>query len=510
MLATAKSIALLGMDGHPVDVEVSITSGLPAFNIVGLPDPSIQEARERVRSAIQSCKEQWPQQRVTVNLSPAHLRKAGSSFDLAMALAVLAAQGRLEGAPLHRICVLGELSLDGGVRRVRGVLPAAMAAMERGTETLMVPASNAAEAAAVRGARVLPVTHLAEAVRFLRGEGALDPFDDAARARDHIALPLDFSDVRGNRATKRALEIAAAGGHNVLMIGAPGGGKTMLARRLPTILPAMSDQESFEVTRIYSVAGLLPDGASLIRTRPFRAPHHTGSTTGLIGGGSGMPHPGEASLAHRGILFLDEFGEFRRETLQALRQPLEDGVITIVRSKWAVTYPARFQLVAASNPCPCGFTGDDQVPCTCQDGRKLAYQERLSGPVMDRIDIQVGVDRLTKDELFRAPVGEPSEQIAARVATAWLRQRGRCDSIGVGCNAELPARALEEVCMLTPAAKRTVEAIMDGLHLTARGAHRMIRVARTIADLNGQDQVDEDAIDEAAAHRLTSIRVSAP
>src|SRR5438874_1622217 len=375
------------MDGHAVDVEVAVAQGLPAFTIVGLPDPSIQEARERVRAAIQSSSETWPLKRVTVNLSPAHLRKAGSSFDLAMALGVLAAEGRIAPERLRHICVLGELSLDGGVRQIRGVLPAAIAAAGAGARAVMVPAANAGEASLVGGMDVLPVRHLGQAVRFLRGECDVEPWRGPALAVDPNGTGVDLSDVRGNANAKLGLEIAAAGGHNLLMIGSPGGGKTMLARRLPDILPPMTEQESFEVTRVSSVAGLLPEGGSLVSHRPFRAPHHSASTTGLIGGGSGVPHPGEVTLAHRGVLFLDEFAEFRRETLQALRQPLEDGVIRIVRARWAVTYPARFQLIAAANPCPCGYDGDEVKGCSCLPGPKDGYVGRLRGPVIDRIDL---------------------------------------------------------------------------------------------------------------------------
>src|SRR5437016_3839181 len=312
------------MDGYPVDVEVAISHGLPAFTIVGLPDPSIQEARERVRAAIQSSSETWPLKRVTVNLSPAHLRKAGSSFDLAMALGILAAEGRIEPARLRHVCVLGELSLDGGVRRIRGVLPAAIAAAYAGARLIMVPTSNAEEAALVGGMDVLPIRHLGEAVRFLRGEREIERWRLHAPAPEANGTAADLSDVRGNVNAKRALEIAAAGGHNLLMVGSPGGGKTMLARRLPDILPPMTEEESFEVTRVASVAGLLPEGGSLVAHRPFRAPHHSASMTGLIGGGSGVPHPGEVTLAHRGVLFLDELPEFRPETFPAVRPPLED------------------------------------------------------------------------------------------------------------------------------------------------------------------------------------------
>ncbi|MGZ4143488.1 MAG: YifB family Mg chelatase-like AAA ATPase [Actinomycetota bacterium] len=502
MIATTESIAVVGLDGHHVDVEVALAQGLPMFTIVGLPDPSIQEARERVRAAIQSSGETWPLKRVTVNLSPAHLRKAGSSFDLAMAIGILAADGRIAQEHLREVCVLGELSLDGTVRQVRGVLPSAIAAAHAGARAVMVPAPNGAEAALVRGMEVLPVRHLTEAVRVLRGECDAEPVRNAPEPRGDGGERPDLSDVRGNAPAKRALEIAAAGGHNLLMVGAPGGGKTMLARRMPDILPPMSEEESFEVTRVYSVAGLLPEGASLVTRRPFRAPHHSASMTGLIGGGSGMPRPGEATLAHRGVLFLDEFAEFRRETLQALRQPLEDGFVSIVRARWSVGYPARFQLIAASNPCPCGFEGDELKACSCRPGPKANYASRLRGPLIDRIDLQCTVARVKRAELFRLPVGESSASVAARVASARALQRARFGPAGPRANAEIPPRDIDKTCRLRPDARAHVEDGVERLTLTARGAHRVIRVARTIADLQGLDEVTFDHVEDALQFRV--------
>jgi magnesium chelatase family protein len=445
---------------------------------------------------------------VTVNLSPAHLRKTGSGFDLAMALGVLVAAGRVAQDRLRDLCLLGELSLDGTVRAIRGVLPSVIAAASAGVRSVMVPAPNAREAGLVRDVDVFPVEHLGQVVRFLRGECIVDPWvrslDDGTYG---IAGPEeDLADVRGNAAAKRALEITAAGGHNILLMGPPGGGKSMLARRVPGILPPMSEAEAFEVTRIYSVAGLLPRDRPLITRRPFRAPHHSSSTVGLVGGGAGIPHPGEMSLATRGVLFLDEFGEFRREALQALRQPMEDGTVTLVRSQWSVTYPARFQLVVASNPCPCGYIGDSIRPCVCAPGRLTAYRERLTGPVVDRIDLQVEIPRLTRNQLFGPPEGDSSVTVVARVVAAREAQRARLKTAGRTCNAEIPARDIERICAVRPAARSLVEQAVERLGLSARGAHRVLRVSRTIADLAGSECVETEAVEEALGYRVLDGR----
>jgi magnesium chelatase family protein len=492
----------VGTEGHPVDVEVSITAGLPAFTIVGLPDPSIQEARERVRAAVLAAGEDWPQHRIIVNLSPAHLRKTGSGFDLALAVAVMIATKRIDQERAEGVCLLGELSLDGTIRRVRGTLPAAMAAATSGSSRMIVAPGNAREAAIVRGLEVLPAESVGRVIRFLRGECDLDAWDGEHGPPAPTEEVPDLADVRGNDVAKRALMIAAAGGHNLLMLGAPGGGKTMLARRMPGVLPPMTEEEAFEVTRIHSVAGLLPDDASLVQTRPFRAPHHSGSVTGLVGGGSSVPIPGEVSLAHRGILFMDEYGEFRRETLQALRQPLEDGCVTIVRSRWAVRFPARIQLIAASNPCPCGYKNDPIHPCVCAPGRLTAYQERLTGPIIDRIDLAVHVERLGRSQLFSRPDGETSAAVAERVRIARDRQRARLAPLRIACNAELPPRDLLRLCRVTDSARRSVESAIETSGLSARAAHRVVRVSRTLADLFGDDEVTAEHTDEALYYRV--------
>jgi magnesium chelatase family protein len=498
--AKAESVAVIGLDGYPVEVEVAIDTGLPAFTVVGLPDASIQESRERVRAAVHSSDEEWPQQRITVNLSPAHLRKAGPGFDLAIALGVLAARGRVAQERLRELCLVGELSLDGAVRRVRGALASAIAAAQAGKRAILLPRANATEAMLVRGIDVLPVEHLSQAVRFLRGECILDPPPDHTPADDD-ADDADLADVRGQEAAKRALEVAASGGHNLLMMGPPGAGKTMLARRLPGILPPLRHTEALEVTQIYSVAGLLGDDAGLMMRRPFRAPHQSVSLAGLVGGGSLSPQPGEVSLAHRGVLFLDEAGEFRRDAIQALRGPLEEGSIRIVRGRWSVTFPSRFQLVAASNPCPCGHFGNQFRRCKCMPGRLASYAERLSGPVVDRIDLQLEVERLRKGEIFGDAGEEDSASVRERVIHARQVQSDRLEPFGVATNAEIPPPALEDACRLTRAAKREIEASVE-TGLSARGVHRVMRVGRTIADLEGADHVEDAHVAEALNFRV--------
>jgi len=503
-VAKAESVAVVGLDGYPVEVEVAIAQGLPAFNVVGLPDASIQESRERVRAAVASSAEEWPLQRITVNLSPAHLRKAGPGFDLAIALGVLAARGRVAQERLRELCLLGELSLDGSVRRVRGVLASAIAAARAGKRAILLPRANANEASLVGGIEVLPVEHLAQAVHFLRGECELDP--PPASGPEEVPDDDDLADVRGQDLAKTALEIAAAGGHNLLLQGPPGGGKTMLARRLPGILPPLTHAEALEVTQIYSVAGLLPEDAGLITRRPFRAPHQSVSLAGLVGGGGLTPHPGEASLAHRGVLFMDEAAEFRRDGIQALRGPLEEGSIAIVRGRWSVTYPCRFQLVAATNPCPCGYAGDMVRQCKCLPGRLAAYSERLSGPVVDRIDLQINMDRLTKREIFSAEPGEPTASVRERVVQARQRQAERLHAFGIATNAEIPPPHLEEACRFSADAKREIVASVDSNGLSARGVHRVMRVARTVADLAGEDSVRERDVAKALMYRLDGKR----
>lgn len=500
MYARANAVAVVGVHGHQVAVEAHVGRGLPALHLTGLPGAAVQDARERVRPAVENSGLEWPLRRVTVNLSPADLRKEGPGFDLPIAIAVLAATAQVPQEKLLSYALAGELSLQGALIPTAGVLALAGAAARAGLTGVVVPEANTAEAALVDGLHVVGAPSLARVVDFFKGSWSARHVP-APVASAPSGSGLDFAEVRGQAAARRALEVAAAGGHNVLMIGSPGAGKTMLARRLPTILPAMARDEALAVTRLHSVAGLLPPGQGLVGARPFRAPHHSVSAAGLLGGGSGVIRPGEVSLAHHGVLFMDEVNEFRRDVLEGLRQPLEDGRVIVVRAVGAVAFPARFTLVAAANPCPCGFDGDLRKRCACLPNRLQAYRHRLSGPLLDRMDIRLRVPRLTRSELLGSSDVESSAKIRERVEEAFGRQHRRFRGTSVRSNSDMPGAMGRREAALTITAEATLSRAVDRYQLTGRGFDRALKVARTVADLDGADRVDAQHLLEALSFR---------
>jgi len=500
MLAKVTSCAVVGLEGALVEVEVDISPGLPSFIIVGLPDAAVQESKERVRAAIRNSGCQFPMRRITVNLAPADLKKAGPAYDLPIAIGILLSSEQVT-AQLPQSLFLGELSLDGSLRHTNGVLPMVSLARQLGIQNVFVPAADAREAALVEAIDIIPVASLAELVGHLRGEQPIpyyQPQDGGAESATRQGLDLVY--VQGQEHVKRALEVAAAGGHNVIMTGPPGSGKTMLARCLPSILPTMTNDEALEVTKIYSVSGLLPSDTPLIRQRPFRAPHHTISQAGLVGGGR-WPRPGEVSLSHRGVLFLDELPEFGHNSLEALRQPLEDRIVTISRAQGSLTFPSNFMLVAALNPCPCGYHGDPVKECNCPPSLVSRYQKRISGPLLDRIDIFVEVPRIDYEKLAEAKPGESSASVRTRVNGARVLQQQRFRGSKLACNADMTAVEVKDCCVVDVSGQALLRAAMKQLCLSARAFHRILKLARTIADLAGAESIQAAHLAEAIQYR---------